>query len=108
MANASIIGFISKDNIEELRKILKERFIDIRDFPDGVPLAWQDEKLHLTGQDEPICDGVFAKFGIRNLKDEYEALEILSKVVPFMQIYHGFILPPEFWNEEISRSFNAK
>lgn len=58
MANASIIGFISKSTTEKFKQILGDRFIDIKDFPDGVPVAWQDKKLHLTGPNEPICDGV--------------------------------------------------
>ena len=108
MANASIIGFLTQEKVTEFQKLLGDRFIAIADFPDGVPWAWQDKKLHLTGPEEPYWDGVFAKFGIRNLKNETEALEILTKVIPAEQIFAGEVLPPEFWNEEISRSFNAK
>ena len=106
MANASIIGFLSKEKVKQFKQILGSRFIDIKDFPDNVPWAWQDKKLHLTGPHEPFCDGVFANFGIRNLKDEAEALEILTKVIPAERIFGGEILPPEFWSEGISEKFN--
>lgn len=106
MTNASILGFITKEKIAEFKQILGDRFIDVKDFPDNVPWAWQDKELHLTGPNEPIFDGVFAKFGIRNLKDETEALNILTQVVPAERIFRGEILPPHFWSEGISERFN--
>ncbi len=106
MTNASIIGFLSQEKIAEFKELLGDRFIAVVDFPDGVPYAWQDKKLHLTGPDEPIFDGVFARFGIRNLKNETEALEILTQVVSADHIFNGAILPPEFWSEGISEKFN--
>lgn len=106
MTNASIIGFLSQDKVAEFQKLLGDRFIAVADFPDGVLVAWQDKKLHLTGPNEPVCDGVFAKFGIRNLQNETEALEILTKVIPAERIFSGEILPPEFWSEGISERFN--
>lgn len=108
MTNASIIGFITSEKVAEFQKLLGYRFIAVADFPDGVPWAWQDKKLHLTGPGEPFWDGVFARFGIRNLKNEAEALEILTKVIPAERIFAGEILPPEFWNEGISEKFNEK
>lgn len=106
MTNASIIGFISQEKVAEFQKLLGDRFIAVADFPDGVPVAWQDKKLHLTGPNEPICDGVFAKFGIRDLENETEALKILTKVIPAERIFAGEVLPPEFWSEGISEKFN--
>lgn len=58
MANASIIGFITSEKVAEFQKLLGDRFIAVADFPDGVPYAWQDKKLHLTGPEEPFLDGV--------------------------------------------------
>ena len=79
MTNASIIGFITQEKVAEFKKLLGDRFIAVADFPDGVPYAWQDKKLHLTGPNEPFYDGVFARFGIRNLENETEALENFNK-----------------------------
>ena len=104
MANASIIGFITSEKVAEFQKLLGDRFIAVANFPDGVPYAWQDKKLHLTGPAEPVWDGVFAKFGIRNLKNEAEALEILTQIIPAERIFAGEVLPPEFWSEEIGRA----
>ena len=108
MTNASIIGFLSQDKVASFQKLLGNRFIAVADFPDGVPVAWQDKKLHLTGPAEPVCDGVFVKFGIRNLKNEAEALEILTQIIPAERIFAGEVLPPEFWSVGISERFNEK
>ncbi len=106
--NASIFGFLSQDKIAAFKKLLGNRFIAVADFPDGVPWCWQDKKLHLTSRSEPICHGVFANFGIRNLRDEAEALEILTQIIPVQQIFRGEILPPEFWSIGISEKFNEE
>jgi len=106
MTNASIIGFITQEKVAEFKKLLGDRFIAVADFPDGVPYAWQDKKLHLTGPNEPFYDGVFARFGIRNLENETEALEILIQVIPAERVFAGEVLPPEFWSTGISEKFN--
>lgn len=105
MANVSIIGFIDKYNVDRFKKILKKRFIDVRDFPNGVPIAWQDKQLKLTGPHEPICDGVFARFGIRDLENERDAIEILTKVYSYEDVFSGHVMA-EFWDEEISEQYN--
>lgn len=110
MKNATIFTRAFERDSEKYNKFKKEmgdRFIDIVNFPDGVPIAWQDKKLKYTGKGEPINDMYQAKFGLKNINYD-------SDLVPLMKSEYGFTLentqPPSnsLWDEEISEKFNKK
>jgi hypothetical protein len=108
MKNATIFTrAFERDSKEynDFKKEMGDRFIDIKEFPDGVPIAWQDKKLHNTGKNEPICDMIQAKFGLKNINSDVD-------LIPLMKSKYGFTLentqPPSnsLWDEEISEKFN--
>lgn len=82
MTNATVFikRYVKRDG--ELYNKIKEHFgknfIDIVDFPDGVPIAWQDKELCMTGKGEPLCDCHQALFGVKNF-DELDFISFIAK-----------------------------
>ena len=101
MTNVTVFikRYIKRDGelYNKIKDHFGENFIDIVDFPNGVPIAWQDGKLYKTGIEEPTCDCFQALFGVKN----YDELDFISFIAKFRD--YGFdmdsVPKPIPWNK---------
>lgn len=101
MANATVFSTaITRDSAlyENIKEYLGDRFIDVVDFPDGVPVAWQDKQLCFTGKDEPWCDCFMAIFGIKDCTQS----DLMDLIIHFSgaNLNPNNVHPPYMWADD--------
>lgn len=100
MTNATIFApAIIRDSelYNKVKEYFGERFIDIKDFPDGVPIAFQDGELKLTGRGEPINDCFLASFGVKDCSQ----LDLMDMIIKFSDcgLNPSNVYPPYEWKK---------